>query len=150
MSFSRRKFLRAGTLVAISASIPLKNVIAGTHGAPDLTLDNSSLDKRLFLSRESFARNLNTSFSFRHQNLASTRLELVEVNDLTPAAGRASAGATGKECFAAVFVGSAKTPLPQETYTVTHGSLGKFEMFVVPIGKNRQGMYYEAVFNRLN
>ena len=150
MSFSRRKFLRAGTLVAISAGIPLKHVIAGTHGAGELTLDHSSIDKRRFLSRESFARHLNTNFSFRHRD-ASATLELVEVNDLTPVAGRPSAAATGKECFAAVFVGSAKTPLLQETYTVTHGSLGKFEMFVVPVGKNnRKGMYYEAVFNRLN
>lgn len=150
MSFSRRKFLRAGTLVAISAGIPLKNVIAGTRGAAESTLDHSSLDKRLSLNRESFARHLNTNFSFRHRDIASATLELVEVNDLTPEAGKPSARATGKECFSAVFVGSRKTPLRQETYRVTHGSLGKFEMFLVPVGMSRKGMYYEAVFNRLN
>ena len=150
MSFSRRKFLRAGTLLAISAGFPLKNVIASTSCGSELKLDDSSLDKRLFLSRESFARNLHTKFSFRHPSVPSATLKLIEVNDLTPVAARPFGTETGKECFAAVFIGSEKTPLRQETYTVTHGSLGRFEMFVVPIGKSGPGMYYEAVFNRLN
>jgi hypothetical protein len=150
MSFSRRKFLRAGTLVAISASFPLKSLIARTRGQSGLVLDHSPLDKRLFLSRETFARCLNTEFSFNHPKISSATLRLIEVNDLTPLSGRRSAAATGRECFAAVFVGPESKSLRQETYTVNHGSLGKFEMFVVPIGNHREGRYYEAVFNRLN
>jgi hypothetical protein len=149
MSFSRRKFLRAGSLLAITAGIPLKSVLARTHEDSKL-LDHSRLDKRLFLNREAFAAQLHTKFSFSHPETASATLKLIEVKDLTPAAGQRSAAATGKECFTAVFVGPETTPLTQETYAVSHGSLGKFEMFLVPINRNRQGKYYEAVFNRLH
>lgn len=150
MSFSRRKFLRAGSLVAIAAAFPVKNLIAGTDRKSDLTLDHTPLDKRLFFSRESFARQLNTKFSFDHPEISSATLKLVQVNDLTPAENRKSAAATGKECFRALFKGPDSAALRQETYTVTHDALGKFEMFVVPVGDHRDGRYYEAVFNRLN
>jgi Domain of unknown function (DUF6916) len=150
MSFSRRKFLRAGSLVAISAAFPIKSLIAGTRRKSEFALDHTPLDKRLFFSRESFARQLNTKFSFDHPEIPSATLKLVEVNDLTPTESRRSAAATGRECFAVLFKGAGNTALRQETYTVSHAALGKFEMFVVPIGHKRDGRYYEAVFNRLN
>lgn len=150
MSFSRRKFLRAGSLVALSASFPLRSIFAATRNKSGAILDHTPLDKRLFLSRETFARYLNTKFSFDHSEVPSTILKLIEVNDLTPLEGRRSAAATGRECFAAVFTGPENVPLRQETYTVTHASLGRFEMFIVPIGDSRKGRRYEAVFNRLN
>ena len=34
-------------------------------------------------------------------------------------------------------------------YDLQHPSLGKFALLLVPIGKDAQGLYYEAVFNRL-
>jgi hypothetical protein len=150
MSFSRRKFLRAGSLVAVSAAFPVKNLIAGTGRKSGFALDHTPLDNRLFFSLESFARQLNTKFFFDHPEISSATLKLVEVNDLTPAQTRKSAAATGKECFRALFKGPDSTALRQETYTVTHGALGKFKMFVVPVGNHRSGRYYEAVFNRLS
>jgi hypothetical protein len=150
MSLSRRKFLRAGTLVAISAGLPLRTLVAETLSQPSSTLPtNNHLNAGLHLNRETFSRYLNTKFSFSHEAVEAVALKLIEVNDLTPKMARRSA-ANGKECFAAVFIGSHNAPMRQETYMVTHESIGKFAMFVVPIGRNKEGIYYEAVFNRLH
>ena len=147
MSLSRRKFLRAGTLVAISAGIPLKTLVARTVGQPRSFLPtNSQLNAKSYLTRESFSRHLNTKFSFAHEELQGISVKLIEVNDLTPK----TMATSGKECFALVFLGPRNAPLGQETYAVTHESLGRFEMLVVPIASHREGVYYEAIFNRLH
>ncbi|HYD36282.1 MAG TPA: hypothetical protein VEA60_01635 [Allosphingosinicella sp.] len=36
--------------------------------------------------------------------------------------------------------------LPQDIYTLRHGD-EEYEMFIVPVGRNRDGTQYEAVFN---
>lgn len=151
MSLSRRKFLRAGTLVAIAAGIPSRTLLAETPGEPSSLLPAyRHLSAGLSLNRQAFSRCINTKFSFVHAEATPIALKLIEVNDLTPKANRPSAEATGKECFAAVFIGSHDAPLRQETYAVTHESLGKFSMLIVPVARNKEGVYYEAVFNRLH
>ena len=147
MSLSRRKFLRAGTLVAISGGFPLRTLVAQTLSQPSSLLPtNYRLDAGSYLNREIFSRYLNTKFSFSHEGVGAVTVKLIEVNDLTPK----TEAATGKECFAVVFIGPRNSPLRQETYTVTHESLGEFDMLVVPIASHKEGVYYEAIFNRLH
>jgi hypothetical protein len=147
MSLSRRKFLRAGTLVAVSAGIPMKTLVASTFGQPSSFLPtNNRLNAGSFLSRESFSRQLNTKFSFGHKEVEGVSVKLIEVNDLTPK----TMAASGRECFGVVFLGPRNAPLGQETYTVTHESMGRFAMLVVPTASRREGVYYEAIFNRLH
>src|SRR5687767_13498127 len=151
MSLSRRKFLRAGTLVALAAGIPAKAVLAETLAEPNSTLPASpNFRAGLALNRQAFSRCLNTRFTFVHGEATPVAVKLIEVNDMTPIANKPSAEATGKECFAAVFIGSHNAPLRQETYAVTHESLGRFSMLVVPIARTNEGFRYEAVFNRLH
>jgi hypothetical protein len=149
MSLSRRKFLRAGTLVAISAGIPMKDIVAETLNPPIPVPGGSRLNAALHLNRETFARYVNTNFSLSLGNTAAVTVKLAHVKDWTPDESRASAAATGRECFALTFVGAADEPLRQETYNVNHGSLGNFAMLVVPVGRDKKAAYYEAVFNRL-
>jgi hypothetical protein len=147
MSLSRRKFLRAGTLVALSAGIPLKTLVASTvsQRSSFLPTDNQ-LNAGSYLNRETFSSQLNTKFSFAHKDVQGVSVKLIEVNDLTPK----TMATSGKECFAVVFRGPRNAPLRQETYAVTHESLGKFDMLVVPIASHPEGVYYEAIFNRLH
>lgn len=51
--------------------------------------------------------------------------------------------------FSALFhsPAEAKRFLPQQTYLLEHETLGKLEIFLVPLGPDPQGMRYEAVFN---
>ena len=55
-------------------------------------------------------------------------------------------GGAGREQFSLVFRGPADVVLPQAIYRLEHETLGAFELFVVPIGPDGQGMRYEAVF----
>ena len=71
----------------------------------------------------------------------AVELELVEVGQLQ--------STTRQESFAIQFRGPAAFVLPQRTYPLEHAALGTLEIFLVPIRRDEQGVYYEAVFNRL-
>ena len=46
-----------------------------------------------------------------------------------------------------LLFGGASHLLPQNTYRITSGSLGDaVELFIVPVGQDREGFIYEAVF----
>ena len=67
-------------------------------------------------------------------------LELIACKKLTPHSAVA-------EPFTLTFRGPAAPILPQQIYPLTHESLGNWEIFLVPIGPDKQGMLYEAIFN---
>lgn len=116
---SRRRFICSCSAIAVSAA-----------SAPTLAIlrRDVSLVKPGF---NTFAALLNSPFV-----AASQSLELVEV-----------AGA--REAFAVLFRGDSTKPLPQDTYRFEHGRIGRFDLFIVPVGRSDQGhCYYEAVFNR--
>jgi Domain of unknown function (DUF6916) len=48
--------------------------------------------------------------------------------------------------FSLVFRGSKGQVLPQQIYQVGHEVIGEFELFLVPIGPDKEGLRYEAVF----
>jgi hypothetical protein len=69
-------------------------------------------------------------------------LELVEVS-----ACRAGGVRTGRsEPFSLIFRGPRVPALPQQTYPMIHEAIGAFDLFIVPLGPDQQGMLYEAVF----
>jgi hypothetical protein len=85
-----------------------------------------------------FAGHLNSTFRFHHQP-AATELELVDVAD---------GSAQGHVNFSLLFRGPRQPLLPQRIYPVEHDRLGRFDLFIVPVKRDAQGLYYEAVFNR--
>lgn len=52
------------------------------------------------------------------------------------------------ESFSLQFDGPAEAPLAQRTYRFTHPQLGWFDLFIVPVGAERDSRQYEAIFNR--
>lgn len=48
--------------------------------------------------------------------------------------------------FALLFRQPAGVLVPQQAYPVDHPDLGAFELFIVPLGPDAEGMRYEAVF----
>ena len=152
MSISRRKFLHAGTLFVVSAGVPLK-ILAGealnaaTSKANSIPRGGSGANGIASFNSEVFSRHLNTKFSLKHEQ-AESIVRLIEVNHWPGTANRLAAK-DGRECFSLVFAGSNNQALRQNTYEVTHDSLGKFDLLVVPMRKGKQGLYYEALFNRL-
>jgi len=78
----------------------------------------------------------------------SIELELAEV---TPSRILTPAGAMRDtyENFALLFRGPADRALPQRTYAFESAVLGRFDLFIVPVGRDAGGMHYQATFNRV-
>ena len=93
---------------------------------------------------ENFSRHLNTKFKVKVESGEPVELELVEVEvrktepDEQP----------GMERFSTFFRGPANSLLPQHTYDLVHSEMGEIQIFLVPLGQDKSGMTYEAVFNR--
>jgi hypothetical protein len=137
MSSSRRDFLKRGTLVALTAGVPL----ALTEKA--LGMGTSTVTAGLSL--EAFKSQLGTSFLVNHSP-SKVKLTLV---DVTSFASRKQSDA-GKEGFSLVFRGPQETTLKQGTYRIQHEQLGLFTFLIVPVGiKDTRGQRYEVVVNRL-
>ncbi len=69
--------------------------------------------------------------------------------EATPMGSRSdgSGAVAQRDAFSIVFRSPAEPVLPQKIYTLEHAKLGRFELFLVPIGPDESGMRYEAVFN---
>jgi len=96
-----------------------------------------------------FARHLNTTFRVRTDS-SSFALKLTKVTDLKTTA-KTPEKIAGRESFSLLFVGPGDSALPQETYTIEHAALGKFSLFLVPVGKgvNATKGHHEAIVIRL-
>jgi hypothetical protein len=159
MALARRDFLKRGALVALSATMSLKlpGTAAGQqqqHAAPQslmLGFDipyESQTNAIIYFRKSTFSPYLNSKFGVRLRNSKVMQVGLVRVADVGPVEGRKEDAAIGKESFSIRF--SAPTyskPIPQDTYTMTHGALGTFQLFLVPMGKDSKGQYYEAIIN---
>ncbi len=53
------------------------------------------------------------------------------------------------EVFSLLFNGPVEYPLQQRIYRLHHDQLGILEIFLVPVGRDKEGYHYEAVFNRM-
>ena len=147
MATSRRKFIKVGTISALVAGIPLK---AAAREFFEPAAHALSTNDGGILNMRAFAQHLNSEFRIHHGNAKTTQLKLVEVKDLRSQSATNPRGIESKECFSAVFLGARRSGLRQNTYTIEHGSLGKFSLLLVPIGMSQNQQYYEAIFNRLH
>ena len=93
------------------------------------------------LSKEMFGAQLHTRFQVEYALGQTVELELTDVRE-----GKATAR---QEMFAPTFLGPGHLYLPQQMYVFEHPIMGQFDLFIVPIGQDERGFYYEAVFNRL-
>jgi hypothetical protein len=145
MVLSRRRLFVIGgsALVAVS-----NNAIQGSQG-------DTGQSRTASLTRADFEAVINSSFELRSASGDRNYLVLASIKDLsgTPTGPepnfvvrppRQRVPSPRTEAFALKFFGTGPK-LPQATYSVTHGTLGTFELFVVPSGDSS----YMAVFNRL-
>jgi hypothetical protein len=92
------------------------------------------------LQHEEFVKHLNTKFRISGE-ASVIEGELTEVSErlLSPR----------QERFSLVFRAPNEVFLGQGQRAFAHDEMGNFELFLVPIGRDEAGTYYEAVFNRL-
>jgi hypothetical protein len=70
----------------------------------------------------------------------------VRLAEATDHAADATARGVHRAPFSLVFAGPAEPILPQRTWPLEHPELGRFELFLVPVGRDAAGVRYEAVF----
>ena len=98
-----------------------------------------TLDK---ISAADFSPFLKKRFRIYFDSSAPTTIELIELTEKKSSSEKAL-----RQPFSIIFRGKKDRVWPQGMYTIDHQSLGKMEIFLVPIGPDDQGMRYEAVFN---
>jgi hypothetical protein len=94
------------------------------------------------LTHQAFSQHLNSKFQVQDNSGNQVVLELTEVSELLQSARQ--------ERFSIVFRGPNETFLGQGMRRFEHDQMEAFDLFIVPINRDEQGTYYEAVFNRLS
>jgi hypothetical protein len=152
MSFSRRRFLRAGAFAALFTGIPAKSALfalgqgirKGDRANP-LTPLVAPFDPLAYYTQSTLMQYLNTVFTLRGSVTADVTLKAV--SDSLPANASRQ---PGRECFVLLFDNS-DVFLAQETYSVQHPALGTFKLFLVPAGADENGKQsVVAIINRLS
>lgn len=86
---------------------------------------------------------LNETFRIRLEGVEPIELELVNI----AATGSASRSNT-RQPFALTFLGPVSQQyLVQHIYCLEHESIGKLDLFIVPLGPDAGRMRYEAIFS---
>jgi len=93
------------------------------------------------LPKASFAENLNTRFRAVLQDSVVVEMELIEVID--------AKSTSGQEQFSLLFRAPHEAPVAQGMYRLEHDRLHTGELFLVPVSRDKEGVCYQAVFNRL-
>jgi hypothetical protein len=91
---------------------------------------------------DDFAPLLGSSFMIVDAGDAEISLSLTEAQP-----GRPDPDPTARQPFALVFLGPTQPILEQAIHALSHETLGRLEIFIVPIGADETGVRYEAVFS---
>src|SRR2546429_9515531 len=92
-------------------------------------------------AQAAFLENLDAKSRWLIEGGEPLELELIEVSELKTA--------RRQEMFSIVLRCRSDRVLPQRIYRLENSSMGQLDLFLVPIRKDDQGVYYEAVFNRI-
>ena len=146
MVVSRRSFLKRGSLVFLATGISLSSadrIFAHDFKSEPVQDDDPAPFNYSKATFEPYVGNVFRIFYPDSSNAVTTTL--VSVSDIGPVPDQKD---NARECFLLKFRGT--ETLPQRTYWIEHAQLGRFQLFLVPGGKNKQGIYHHAVINRLN
>ena len=130
---------------------PIKATIALISGIflPDVSLAKI-LDK---LTKETFSEYLGETFQLQIEPAIVIPVELMEVTPLPARSGsvpweKESDQKLRRTPFSVVFRGPLDPALIQRMYDIQHHEMGTIKgMFLVPIGIDENGRYYESIFN---
>jgi hypothetical protein len=138
---SRRQFVIDCSKVAALTLVPAAGL------SRSLPLEEVALHD---LSLATFAEHLHSTFRVRMAQDKMMDLELVKAGSLPLRAARQANGVANTwEAFSLIFRGLPDEAITQDTYCFEHSRLGRFRMFIVPLGSlDAREPRYQAVFNR--
>jgi uncharacterized protein DUF6916 len=148
MATTRRNFLKTGTLGLICAGLPaaLAEVVVG-HPEVVGEFSEGNATSLFGFTQAAFKPHLNTTFKI-NAGSAAVNLRLTKITDLK-AISKIPARIAGRESFSLMFVGSSDSAcLTQDTYILEHVALGRFSLFLVPVGRSTN-RHHEAIIIRL-
>ena len=146
MSTSRRRFLKTGTMGLLFVGIPATLSKAGLASVVSRSRFSGANLQGSKLTKDAFTPHLNTTFRVNTDS-GTTSLKLIATTDLK-SRSLIKSRIAGKESFSLLFERDAHgQPFTQDTYPVEHSALGKFSLFIVPVG-SESGEHYEAIFTR--
>ncbi|HLF74018.1 MAG TPA: hypothetical protein VI524_06720 [Anaerolineales bacterium] len=87
-----------------------------------------------------FSQNLNTTFHLDRGGDRAIPLKLIEFR-VVPAD-------PGYEQFSLLFHGPQDFVLPREVFQLRHGCIGAFDLSLVALGSDRNGLYYKGFCSR--
>lgn len=94
-----------------------------------------------WLRKNDFAARLNERFYVQWGKTEPVEITLVELTDRST---------ERNEVFSLLFRGPKDRIFRHDTYLVTNPGMGKFSLFLGPVAVGKpDGIYYEAVFNRI-
>jgi hypothetical protein len=128
--------------MAVTASVTSGTVFGAPRRLAEVPLEQVPFS--------TFATFLNATFQVQRDSRSSVGLQLVEVNSTAPSPAQLpGAEDAANEKFSLLFSGPLKQPLEQDSYWFECQGVGRFLMFIVPIGSTETThCYYEAIFNR--
>lgn len=159
MTMQRRKFIKAGTMAALFAGVPLKALAqsdAATR-APQAPIPASEIpyasrqDGAFYLQKSTFTPYLNTKFRARAADGKTLILTLVAVNDLGHySKKKRNLNHLGRNGFSLVFAGTRRQPPAQDVYTIENDALAPLPLLLTPVyTKDAKNLRYEVIINRL-
>lgn len=100
------------------------------------------------LALPTFREHLGETFDLHDGAGAVVPLKLAEAQALANPRSVLAAGTNTMrdEPFSLLFRAGPGVHLPQRTYTLEHGVLGRLDVFLVPLGPDREGARFEAIF----
>jgi hypothetical protein len=150
--------MKAGIMATACAAVPLKFAqTALAQQQPDgkhLNISSDSLignqqDMLAYYNKAAFTPYVGTDFLVSLNASKVRAVTLIEVEDFVDPSVQGLP--PGEECFSLLFTTPPKKSFAQGTYQVEHPALGKFSLFLVPVGM--QISFYsgkqQAVFNRI-
>jgi uncharacterized protein DUF6916 len=159
MSLTRRRFIEAGTLAAVSTGVALSSARLAFGQNAKHASSNSDFqipaaaqqDVTAYFTRETFEPYVGDIFQAPNARgrMVSLTLKSVDRYKTKATTKITTKAARQTESFSLMF--RATQPLPQHTsiHKVSHPALGEFDLFLTPRKLDDGTYFYEAVFNRL-
>jgi hypothetical protein len=92
---------------------------------------------------DDFADKVGEVFVVGEQSFPAIPLTLTEAEPLPARMGPKGV----RPPFSLVFLAKDPRVLPQRLYRLEHGEMGMLTIFLVPVGKDAEGVSYQATFN---
>jgi hypothetical protein len=139
---SRRMFLRAATVGAAAAAIPV-TLLEHAGAATGAARATGAAGAAATMTRSAFAPHLRQSFRVRTADGRTFQATLVEISDLV---GASTAGEERR--FSLLFRAQRHPDARHGVHQLGRAGFGSLDLFVVPVGRGVDHQHYQAVVNR--